>query len=62
MKIYFGIYGFRPSHNATSVNGVIPLAESFDTVGIKADDIEIIPDVAEVLLEQPSHHSENFTT
>ncbi|WP_018932139.1 amidase [Gracilibacillus lacisalsi] len=59
---YCGIYGFRPSHNAISINGVIPLAESFDTVGVMANDIEIISDVAEVLLEQPSHHSENFTT
>jgi amidase len=58
---YCGIYGFRPSHNAISIKGVIPLAESFDTVGIMAKDIEIIAEVAEVLLEQPSHQDKDFT-
>ncbi|XP_068492896.1 amidase 1 isoform X4 [Phaseolus vulgaris] len=30
---YCGIFGFRPSHGAISVSGVIPMAQSFDTVG-----------------------------
>lgn len=32
---YCGILGFRPSHNAISTAGVIPMAQSFDTVGKK---------------------------
>ena len=30
---YCGILGFRPSHDAISTAGVIPLVQSFDTVG-----------------------------
>ncbi|KAK0600618.1 hypothetical protein LWI29_016805 [Acer saccharum] len=30
---YCGIFGFRPSHGAVSTAGVIPMAQSFDTVG-----------------------------
>lgn len=30
---YCGIFGFRPSHNVISTKGVIPMAQSFDTVG-----------------------------
>lgn len=30
---YCGIFGFRPSHGIVSTSGVIPMAQSFDTVG-----------------------------
>jgi len=30
---YCGIFGFRPSHGVIPVSGVIPMAQSFDTVG-----------------------------
>lgn len=30
---YCSIYGIRPSHGIISVDGVIPMAQSFDTVG-----------------------------
>ena len=30
---YCGILGFRPSHDAISTAGVIPMSQSFDTVG-----------------------------
>ncbi|PRO67182.1 amidase [Alkalicoccus urumqiensis] len=30
---YCGLYGFRPTHGAVPIDGVIPLAPSFDTVG-----------------------------
>lgn len=30
---YCSILGFRPSHGAVSTAGVIPMAQSFDTVG-----------------------------
>lgn len=31
---YCGILGFRPSHGAISVAGVVPMAQSLDTVGM----------------------------
>ncbi|XP_065615965.1 amidase 1-like [Quercus suber] len=30
---YCGILGFRPSHDVVSTNGVIPMAQSFDSMG-----------------------------
>jgi Asp-tRNA(Asn)/Glu-tRNA(Gln) amidotransferase A subunit family amidase len=33
---YCGILGFRPSHGAIPVVGVIPMAQSFDTVGMQS--------------------------
>ncbi|WP_336774839.1 amidase [Paenibacillus sp. MMO-58] len=47
---YCGIYGFRPSHNFVSIDGVIPLAPSYDTVGWMARDISLLRQVGEVLL------------
>lgn len=35
---YCGVYGIRPSHGSVSLDGVIPLAPSFDTVGWFAKD------------------------
>lgn len=32
---YCGVLGFRPSHGAIPVVGVIPMAQSFDTVGMQ---------------------------
>lgn len=30
---YCGLFGFRPTHGFVNIDGVIPLAKSFDTVG-----------------------------
>ena len=30
---YCGILGFRPSHDVVSTTGVIPMAQSFDSMG-----------------------------
>ena len=35
---YCGIYGWRPTHGAVSVDGVVPLAPGYDTVGLFARD------------------------
>lgn len=32
---YCGIFGFRPSHGVISTSGVIPMSQSFDSVGKK---------------------------
>lgn len=48
---YCGIYGFRPTHGAVSMEGCIPLAKSFDTVGWMANDAETLQLIGECLLE-----------
>ena len=45
-----GIWGFRPSHGFVSVAGVNPLAPSFDTVGILAQNADVLAKVALVFL------------
>lgn len=45
-----GIIGFRPSHGRISVAGVMPLAPSFDTVGVLAKSENICAQVAHTLL------------
>lgn len=45
-----GIFGMRPSHDAISVAGVVPLAPSFDTVGILANSYDVLKKVASCLL------------
>jgi amidase len=50
-----GICGIRPTHGATDLTGVMPLAASFDTVGWFARDAGLLARVGEVLLpEDPS--------
>nr|XP_023891489.1 amidase 1-like isoform X1 [Quercus suber] len=48
-----GILGFRPSHGAISTTGVIPMAQSFDSVGWFARDPMILNRVGRVLLQLP---------
>jgi amidase len=50
---FCGILGFRPSHAAISVTGVIPMAESFDTVGWFARDPKTLLQVGHSLLQLP---------
>ncbi|XP_054800743.1 amidase 1 [Prosopis cineraria] len=50
---YCGIFGFRPSHGTVSTSGVIPMAQSFDTVGWFARDPVILSRVGRVLLQWP---------
>ena len=47
---YCGVYGFRPTHGAVDIEGVIPLSPQFDTVGWMADRIDVLQKVGEVLL------------
>lgn len=55
-----GIFGFRPTHGAISLDGVWPLAPRFDTVGWFARDAATLARVGDVLLpsmsERPSGH------
>lgn len=45
-----GIFGMRPSYGAISTAGTMPLAPSFDTVGILAGTYELLEKAASVLL------------
>jgi len=49
---YCGLFGIRPTHGAVSLEGVIPLAPSFDTVGWMAKDIDLLNLVGTVLLPE----------
>ncbi|KAF2307204.1 hypothetical protein GH714_025429 [Hevea brasiliensis] len=50
---YCSILGFRPSHDAVSTAGVIPMAQSFDTEGWFARDPVILNRVGRILLQLP---------
>jgi len=47
---YCGIYGFRPTHGAVSLQGVHPMAPSFDTAGWFARTPDMLARVGSVLL------------
>jgi amidase len=47
---YCAIFGWRPTHGAVPVDGVLPLAPSFDTVGLLAPDGELLRRGALVML------------
>ncbi|CAH1436808.1 unnamed protein product [Lactuca virosa] len=50
---YCGIFGFRPSHGIVSTEGVIPMAQSFDTVGWFSRDPGTLNHVGKILLGLP---------
>lgn len=54
---FCGILGFRPSHGLVSVDGVVPMAQSFDTVGWFSRDPAILNRVGRILLRSPDAHS-----
>jgi amidase len=47
---YCGLFGVRPSHGRVSLDGVMPLAPSFDTLGWFAPDAALLRKAGEVLL------------
>ncbi|MGO9398920.1 MAG: amidase [Xanthobacteraceae bacterium] len=47
---FLGVFGFRPSHGALPLEGVVPFAPSYDTVGWFARDAELLADVGVALL------------
>jgi amidase len=48
---FCGLFGMRPSHNRISLEGVMPLASSFDTAGWFARDAKTLERVGRVLLK-----------
>lgn len=49
---YCGIYGFRPTHGRVSVEGVVPLAPLFDTVGWFAREAELLETCGAIFLKE----------
>ncbi len=49
---YCGIYGFRPTHGRISLEGTVPLAPEFDTVGWLARDAELLKKCGMVLMQE----------
>jgi Asp-tRNAAsn/Glu-tRNAGln amidotransferase A subunit and related amidases len=54
---YCGLFGMRPTHGAVSLEGVIPLAPSFDTVGWMAGSADLLQKVGQCLLPGQDAHS-----
>ncbi|WP_026702648.1 amidase [Salibacterium aidingense] len=48
---YCGLYGFRPTHGALPIEGVIPLAKSFDTIGWMAEEPKLMKKIGDALLD-----------
>jgi amidase len=51
---FVGVFGFRPTHDAISLAGVVPFAPSYDTIGWFARDIVTLSAVGGVLLPKAS--------
>ena len=47
---YCGLYGIRPTHRSISLEGVIPLAPSFDTIGWMSTSSRLLKEVGDILL------------
>jgi len=47
---FLGLFGFRPSHGAISLDGVVPFAPSYDTIGWFARDANTLAWVGDALL------------
>ena len=50
---YCGLYGLRPTHGRVPIDGVVPLAASYDTVGWLARDPQMLDLAGRVLLGSP---------
>ncbi len=51
---FVGVFGFRPTHDAVSMSGVVPFSPSYDTLGWFARDITTLSAVGDVLLPRAS--------
>ena len=56
---FLGLFGFHPSPGAIFLDGVVPFAPSYDTVGWFARDAELLANIVRVLL--PAQRSEAIT-
>ena len=58
---YCGLYGVRPSHGRLPLDGVMPLAPSFDTVGWFTREAALLRRVGDVLLGSTDDGGPGFT-
>jgi amidase len=49
---FVGVFGMRPTHGAVSLEGVVPFAPSYDTVGWFARDVGVLTNVGAILLPE----------
>jgi amidase len=54
---FCGIFGFRSSHGAVPMDGVVPLAPSLDVIGWFARDVARMIEVGDVLLPHDGDHA-----
>ncbi len=52
---FCGVWAMRSTHGRIPLDGVLPFAPSFDTVGWFAGDADLLARAGEVLLQQPSN-------
>lgn len=52
---FCGLYGWRPTHGRLPMEGVLPFAPTFDTVGLFARSARLLATGASVLLDASSH-------
>ena len=57
---YTGIFGIRPTFRNLDNQGVYPLAQSFDTVGFFANDIETMVKVGEVFFDEKTNLPDKY--
>lgn len=48
---YCGVIGYKPTYGRVATDGLIPLAQSFDTIGLLANDLKVIESVAMILMD-----------
>jgi amidase len=49
---FVGVFGMRPTHGTVSLDGIMPFAPSYDTVGWLARDASVLTDVGAILLPE----------
>ncbi len=54
---FCGVCGVRPSHGRIPLDGCMPLAPSFDTVGWFSRDVRLLEQIGEILLQEASVRS-----
>jgi len=53
---FSALYAWRPTHGLVDITGVLPLAQSFDTVGLLARNAALLAEAASVLLPPADVH------